>query len=115
MIKFVRFALVAFAAIVYAVFVFPSRQADPPEPDCASDAPCAEPQLIALPQDGPDGNSDVGPPPASDIIAASGPAALLPPLGWLNDDTMTPPRSQPRRPHLQSSDDGWLAYAAGAR
>jgi hypothetical protein len=113
--KFVRVlysALAAVTAIAIATFVTPSPQADPPELDCTGDAPCTAPQLVALPQDGPDGGADVGPPPTSDIMAASGPAAPLPPLGWLNNTMTMPPRPLSWTPPIQLSDDGWLAYAA---
>jgi hypothetical protein len=86
--KFARFlysSLAAVTATTIAIFVTPSPQADPPELDCAGDAPCTVPQLVALPQDGPDGGTDVGPPPTHDIVAASGPATPLPPLGWMNE------------------------------
>jgi hypothetical protein len=113
--KFARLlysTLAAAIAAVLAVFVTPSTQADPPELDCTGDAPCTAPQLVALPQDGPDGGANIGPPPTKDIVAASGPATPLPPLGWMNDTMTMLPRRPAWRPPVQASDDGWLAYAA---
>ncbi|MBV9201091.1 MAG: hypothetical protein JO320_18105 [Alphaproteobacteria bacterium] len=88
-----------------------SPQADPPELDCTGDAPCTAPQLVALPQDGPDGGADIGPPPTKEIVAESARATPLPPLGWMNDTITVPPRRPVWRPRYQE-DDGWLAYAA---
>jgi hypothetical protein len=95
-----------------AIFVTPAPQAEPTELDCTADAPCTGPQLVALPQDGPDSGADIGPPASKDIVAASGPATPLPPLGWMNDTMTMPPRRPAWRPRIQQQDDGWLAYAA---
>jgi hypothetical protein len=113
--KFARLlysTLAAAIAGVLAIFVTPSPPADPPELDCTGDAPCTAPQLFALPQDGPDGGADIGPPPTKNIVAASGPATPLPPLGWMNETMTMLPRRPAWRPPVQASDDGWLAYAA---
>jgi hypothetical protein len=66
-------ALAAFIATLEAV----SREADPPEPGCPSVAPCATPQLVALPLDGPDSGTDPGAPPDAKMVAASGPVHLV--------------------------------------
>jgi hypothetical protein len=103
-------ALAAFIASLEAV----SREADPPEPDCPAVTPCTGPQLVALPPDGPDGETEAAQPPPAQMAAASGPAAPgpLPPLGWLNDTMTTLPRRPQWRPPIQAPDEGWLAYAA---
>jgi hypothetical protein len=111
--KVARFlsALAACTTAGIAIFVTPSPQADPPELDCTGDGPCSAPQLFALPQDGPDHGADIGRPPTKDIVAASGPATPLPPLGWMNDTMTMQPRRPAWRPRIQE-DDGWLGYAA---
>jgi hypothetical protein len=83
-------ALAAGTAAGIAIFITPAPQAEPTELDCATDAPCAAPRLVALPPDGPEGEDWIGPPLTQDIVAASGPAAAAATLGWDNN-TMTMP------------------------
>ena len=50
--------LVALTALVASLEAI-SREAEPAEPDCPAVAPCADRQLIALPPDGHESESDV--------------------------------------------------------
>jgi hypothetical protein len=102
-------AAAAVLTVAFASLVTPSRQAEPPELDCTGDAPCAAPQLVALPPDGPDGGADAGPPLSAQIVETAGATAgALPPYV---EDNSTPLRHHVMRP-MPQADEGWLGATA---
>lgn len=101
--------LLSIITAVLAVFVTPLPQADPPELDCTGDVPCAAPQLVALPPDSPDGGTDVGPPPTTQIVATGdATTGVLPPFV---EDYSPPLRRRLPRP-MPQADEGWLGATA---
>jgi len=105
-------AAAAVLTTAIASLVTPSPQSEPAELDCTRDAPCAAPQLVALPPDGHDGGADPGPPlSALTVETADTASTALPPYV---ETTNTPLRRVPRRPMPQAG-EGWLSATAPSR